>query len=92
MKTFGTCSICNNKHSWREIDYDNMLYLSNDDAIRLTLCDECVKKYTDDCQNKNLTTNYKHKIDSILKGKTKPVLDFVLINQNYQPTFWNLSF
>ncbi|MHB8261437.1 MAG: hypothetical protein ACYDCN_17000 [Bacteroidia bacterium] len=90
MKTFDICSDCFGEHYWREIDYDNVLYVSMDNAICLTLCPACVNKFLEYRQNNFSILQYKQKINSILLGKSKPIPDFK--KQNSASLFWCLSF
>jgi hypothetical protein len=90
MKTFDTCSDCSGRHNWREIDYDNVLYVSMENAICLTLCPTCVNKFLATPQNRSSLIRYKQKINSALLGKSKLIPEFK--KQNSATSFWGLSF
>ena len=90
MKTFDICSDCFGKHNWREIDYDNVLYVSMDNAICLTLCPPCVSKFQEVRQNTSAITSYKQKIEAVLKGKSKYIP--TIKKQNSASLVWGLSF
>ena len=90
MKTFDTCSDCFAEHHWKEIDYDNVLYISMENAICLTLCTTCVDKFLEVCQNNASIIRHKQKINSVLQGKSKPIPEFK--NQNNTALNWRLSF
>jgi hypothetical protein len=69
MKTINTCSNCLRRHTWKEIDYDNILYISVKNAICLTLCQSCATRFLDTQQNKpSIVNEYKQKADNILLG------------------------
>ncbi|HKC69129.1 MAG TPA: hypothetical protein VKG26_12915 [Bacteroidia bacterium] len=75
MKTIDICSHCLHKHNWREIDYDNILYVSEKNAICLTLCETCAAKFLETQQPKSSVIKaYKQKIEHILLTKSSPVL------------------
>jgi|GEM_PF-1175099 len=74
MKTFNVCSDCFGPHSWREIDYDNVLYVSLENAISLTLCPVCVSKFSEASKSNANIIKYKQKINSVLEGKSKYVV------------------
>ncbi|HXD93422.1 MAG TPA: hypothetical protein VNX01_09420 [Bacteroidia bacterium] len=90
MKTFNICSDCYGQHSWREIDYDNVLYVSLENAISLTLCPTCVSKFSAAPKNSSTIIKYKQKINSVLEGKSK----YVTANktQNAASLNWGLFF
>jgi hypothetical protein len=90
MKTFDICSNCFGQHNWSEIDYDNVLYVSMDNAICLTLCPSCVNKFMKNRQSNSSILNYKQKINSVLLGKSKPFSDFH--KQNNASLNWGLFF
>lgn len=90
MKTFDICSGCLGGHHWREIDYDNVLYMNIDNAICLTLCPACVSKFLAVHQNKTSIVTYKRKVDSILKAKPKPITHFK--NQSSGAMVWSLFY
>ena len=90
MKTFDICSGCFEQHNWREIDYYNVLYVSMQNAISLTLCPKCLEKFKGINSKKDFI-QYKQRIDTILVKK------FKLINsepkpQNYAVSNWGLFF
>jgi hypothetical protein len=90
MKTFNTCSDCLGPHSWREIDYDNVLYVSLENAICLTLCSVCVEKFSATTKSTSNIIKYKQKINGVLAGKSKYVADGK--NQNAASLNWGLFF
>ena len=90
MKTFNTCLDCFGLHNWRELDYNNVLYVSIDNAICITLCPVCVTKFLVAPKNHKCKINYKQKIDNILKGKSKFNADFK--NQSSASLVWGLFF
>jgi hypothetical protein len=92
MKTFGICSNCSKEHYWREIDYDNLLYINMDNAVCQTLCALCANTFLEETKNHNFKINYKQKINTIL-NKSKPILDFTLKQPNNNASlFTGLSF
>jgi len=90
MKIFDICSDCLGEHHWREIDYDNVLYVSMENAICLTLCAVCATKFSEKRQDKSALIRYKQKINSILEGKSKAVPE--LKKQNGASLKWGLFF
>ena len=91
MKTFGTCSNCLKEHYWREIDFDNLLYISVDKAVCLTLCPICTDNFLQQGNKESIRIFYRQNINAAINGKTKPVFDFNLGNQ--PNTFaWRLAF
>jgi hypothetical protein len=90
MKTFDVCSGCSNHHNWREIDYDNILYVSMENAICLTLCPACTNKFLTTPQNRSSLIRYKQKINGALQAKSKSILEFK--RQNSATSFFGLSF
>ncbi|HKC67176.1 MAG TPA: hypothetical protein VKG26_03025 [Bacteroidia bacterium] len=90
MKTFDICTDCFEPHGWREIDYDNVLYVSLENAICLTLCPTCVAKFTEGPKNSSAIIRYKQKISSVLNGKSKQVTENK--NQNPAALTWGLFF
>lgn len=91
MKTFDICSDCNGHHHWREIDYDNVLYVSQENAISLTLCPSCLNKFNEATKTNSLILRYKNKISSVLLGKSKTITSSNKQNANVA-SFWGLSF
>jgi heterodisulfide reductase subunit B len=92
MKTFGTCSGCSGEHHWREIDFDNTLYVDRKNAICLTLCPVCREVFLKTKQTDDTVQMYKQRINHVLKGKSKPVLDFNLGQQSNAALSWGLHF
>ena len=90
MKTFDICSDCLGQHHWREIDYDNVLYVSMENAICLTLCPTCIAKFSENRQNSSSLIRYKQRINSVLEGKSKVVPEFK--KQNSASLKWGLFF
>jgi hypothetical protein len=90
MKTFDSCSDCSGKHTWKEIDYYNVLYVSKDNAVCLTLCPLCVTKFKETNSKRNSVIQYKQKIDNILLGKAKSIP--YSTKQNYAVSTWGLFF
>ena len=90
MKTFDLCSDCFKEHHWREIDYCNVLYVSTESAICLTLCHSCVNKFLNNRRNNSSILNYRQKINSILEGKSTSVPN--LNKQNSASLVWGLFF
>ncbi len=90
MKTFDTCSDCLGHHNWREIDYNNVLYVSKENAICLTLCHDCLTKFMKAPKKSSLLIRYKQKINSVLAGKSKPFSDFK--KQDNASLNWGLFF
>ncbi|HXU27907.1 MAG TPA: hypothetical protein VN698_11805 [Bacteroidia bacterium] len=67
MRTIDICSNCHHQHNWKEIDYDNVLYVSEKNAICLTLCQSCTTQFLENYQNKSsIIKEYKQKIGNIL--------------------------
>ncbi|HXU27127.1 MAG TPA: hypothetical protein VN698_07835 [Bacteroidia bacterium] len=90
MKTFNICSDCFSPHSWREIDYDNVLYVSLENAIYLTLCPTCVNKFSAASKNSSTIIKYKQKINGVLAGKSKYITEGK--TQNAASLTWGLFF
>ncbi|HTA63824.1 MAG TPA: hypothetical protein VK835_15280 [Bacteroidia bacterium] len=90
MKTFNVCSDCFEPHSWREIDYDNVLYVSLENAISLTLCPKCVTKFAEASKSSSTIIKYKQKINSVLAGKSKYIIENK--KQNAASLNWGLFF
>ncbi len=90
MKTYTTCSACFELHNWRELDYNNVLYVSVDNAICITLCPACVTKFLVAPKNRKSNIRYKQKIDCVLRGESKFTPD--LKNQSSASLVWGLFF
>jgi hypothetical protein len=90
MKTFDICSDCLGQHHWREIDYDNVLYVSMENAICLTLCPTCEAKFMESSKNSSSIIRYKQKINSVLEGKSKTTPEFK--KQNNASLKWGFFF
>ncbi len=92
MKTYGVCSDCGKNHNWREIDYDNNLYVSEDKAVAVTLCPVCRNKFFASNNKSHNLGRYKQKINAILKGNSNLVFNFNLNQQFNTMPFLRLSF
>lgn len=90
MKTFDICTDCFEPHSWREIDYDNVLYVSLENAICLTLCPACVAKFAQAPKNSSTIISHKQKINGILNSISKPGTETK--KQNAASLTWGLFF
>lgn len=90
MKTFDICTDCFEPHSWREIDYDNVLYVSLENAICLTLCPGCVTKFMEGPKNSSVIIKHKQKINSVLTSKSKQSSENK--KQNAASLTWGLFF
>ena len=75
MKTINFCSNCLRQHNWREIDYDNVLFINEKNAVCLTLCQSCVSKFLENqLQKSSAIRNYKQRINNmLLADKNKSV-------------------
>jgi hypothetical protein len=95
MKTFNHCTNCNSVHNWREVDYNNVLYVSRENAICITLCTGCVAEFTNSPPKVSSTMNYKERIDDILSfHKTHPNDEQIPRHQkaSSESLLWALSF
>jgi hypothetical protein len=90
MKTYTTCSACFELHNWRELDYNNVLYVSVDNAICITLCSTCVTKFLVAPKSHKSNISYKQKIDCVLRGESKFTPD--LKKQSSASLVWGLFF
>jgi len=88
MKTIDVCSNCLQQHNWREIDYDNILYMNVKNAICLTLCQSCETHFSTTQQSKpSIIKEYQQKIDAILLADR----DQVFVSNNLIFNWFNKS-
>ena len=66
MKTFNYCTKCNSAHNWREVDYNNVLYISRENAICITLCTSCMDEFANIPPKIESILGYKQRIDDVL--------------------------
>ena len=68
MKTFNHCTKCNSAHNWREVDYNNVLYISRENAICITLCTNCINEFANKPPKISTILGYQQRIDDVLSS------------------------